>query len=697
MASGACRGCNVLLVTIDTLRLDRVGAFGGRPGLTPNLDRLASEGVRLTRAYSSAPLTLPSHASIMTAVSPPVHGLRANGLFRLGPQLPTLATVLKSAGYRTGAFVGAFVLDARFGLNRGFDVYDDRYGEKAVGDPAESAERRAEDVVRPAADWILGRGLGLGPRDSAPARPQTPVPSPWFAWVHLYDPHEPYRAPEPYASQHEPYDAEVAYADAMLGKLLADLRAAGQLDRTLVIVAADHGESLGEHGERTHGVFVYDATMRVPWILWTGPRAEGSGLRAGSSSDALVRLIDLAPTALDLVGVGLPASFEGRSVIPSVAGTRDDAPAYLEAMDANLTRNWAPLTAVATRDHKLIDLPIPELYDLRADPGEATNLFSRDASRARTLESLLRGVTASFELRGSAAEKTTLNADARQRLQALGYVTSSAEPGVRIFGDADDPKTMIGPAEELNRALAAFNAGSRADAMAAVAAIAKAHPGFATASGIFASMQRTIGNLPGAIATLEDLVQRNIADQSVMLVLAGYLQEQGALDRSAALLHAIVAAHPDYAEAYNSLGVVRSRQGRHPEARAAFRRVLELDPTSTEAYENLGVDEFGAGELDAAATDLLHALALNPNLPGAHNALAAVYMRQGRQVDAIAAWKTAVRLDPRLFDALYNLGVALEDAGRKDEARPYLVRFVDEAPHDRYGPDIVKLKRMLAR
>src|SRR5476651_987049 len=171
MASGACRGCNVLLITIDTLRLDRVGAFGGKPGLTPTLDRLASEGLRLTRAYSAAPLTLPSHTSILTAVSPPAHGVRTNGLFRLGPRLPTLATVLKAAGYRTGAFVGAFVLDARFGLNRGFDVYDDRYGEKPVGDAAEGAERRAEDVIRPATAWI------------------TQGPQPFFAWVHLYGPH----------------------------------------------------------------------------------------------------------------------------------------------------------------------------------------------------------------------------------------------------------------------------------------------------------------------------------------------------------------------------------------------------------------------------------------------------------------------------------------------------------------------------
>src|SRR4051812_14250313 len=411
IAPGACRGCNVLLITIDTLRVDRVGAFGGRPGLTPHLDRLASEGLRLTHAYNAAPLTLPSHASILTGVSPPVHGLRANGLFRLGPKLPTLATILKGVGYRTGAFVGAFVLDARFGLNRGFDIYDDRYGEKAPGDSAEGAERRGEDVVRPAAAWINQQANHQINQQSGITNQQ------WFAWVHLYDPHEPYRAPEPYASQHDPYDAEVAYADAMVGRLLDELRAAGQLERTLVIVAADHGESLGEHGERTHGVFVYDATMRVPWII----SGSGFGIRGsrGAVDDRLVRLIDLAPTVLDLVGVSAPQEFEGRSVLPSSAGRADEAPAYVEAMDANLTRNWAPLTGIATHDYKLIDVPDAELYDLRADPKETVNLFARDAELARTLESLLRGMTTSFQSRGSSGEKTTLSADARQRLQAF--------------------------------------------------------------------------------------------------------------------------------------------------------------------------------------------------------------------------------------------------------------------------------------
>ena len=672
MVPGACRGCNVLLITIDTLRVDRVGAFGGRPGLTPRLDQLASEGLRLTRAYSAAPLTLPSHASILTAVSPPVHGLRANGLFRLGPNLPTLATVLKAQGYRTGAFVGAFVLDARFGLNRGFDVYDDRYGEKPSDDPAEGAERRAEDVIKPAANWIIqGSGLKAQGSPTAHAEPSALSPQPYFAWVHLYDPHEPYRAPEPYASQHEPYDAEVAYTDAMVGRLLDELRAAGQLERTLVIVAADHGESLGEHGERTHGVFVYDATMRVPWIVWMGTRDSGLGTRPGASSDALVRLIDLSPTVLDLIAVTPPPEFEGRSVIPLVNGAAavrlkpdtTDRTAYLEAMDANLTRNWAPLTAVATRDYKLIDLPNAELYDLKADPNETTNLFSRDAERARTLESLLRGMATSFQAHGSSGEKTTLSADARQRLQALGYVASSADPGARVYTAADDPKTLISASNDLDRAVKAFNAGSRAEAMGAVRTIIREHPSFSTAQGQLASMQRQSGDLPGAIATLEEMVRRGIADQRVMIVLADYLADSGALPKALALLDAVVAAHPDEVEAHNSLGVVAMRMGRHDRAREAFRKVLELDPTSTTAYANLGADALSSGDLQGAVGELTRAL----------------------------------ELDPRQYTVLYNRAMALDTLGRRDEARRDMERFINESPPDRFSREIAEFRTLLRR
>jgi arylsulfatase A-like enzyme/Tfp pilus assembly protein PilF len=676
---GTCAGCNVLLITIDTLRSDRVGAFGGPAGLTPALDRLAATGLRFTRAYSAAPLTLPSHATILTGVSPPVHGIRANGLFRLGPALPTLATILKTSGYRTGAFVGAFVLDARFGLNRGFDVYDDRYGEKHAGSDTDEAERRAEEVIKPATAWINQQS------------PITNHQSKWFAWVHLYDPHEPYRAPEPFASRHAPYDAEVAYTDAMVGRLIADLEAAHQLDRTLVVVAADHGESLGEHGERSHGVFAYEPALRVPWIAWAGQRL------AGRTWDGVSRLVDLAPTTLDLIGVAGPGEFEGRSLISAMTSADTAAPpAYFEAMDANLTRNWAPLTGVVSGDLKLIDLPIPELYDLKADPHETANLYARAGDRARTLESLLRTATASFAQRGSASEKTTLSADARQRLQALGYVASSAAPGPRVYTDADDPKTLIGPANDLNRALADFKAGSQAPAMQAVAAIIRAHPGFTTAHGVLASMQHDTGDLRGAIATLENLLRRGTADQSVMVVLAGYLQEAGALPQAATLLEAVVAQHPDYADAYNTLGVVYSRLGRHEQAQASFRKVLELDPTSATAYENLGVDASVTGQLAAAHDNLTRALELDPNLARAHNALAAVLLRQGRKADALDHWRTAVRLEPRLFDALYNLGTVLY-ADDRQQARPYLERFVAEAPPARYQPDIDRVRRMLER
>ncbi|HZR23080.1 MAG TPA: sulfatase, partial [Vicinamibacterales bacterium] len=437
LSSASCRKCNVLLITIDTLRLDRVGAFGSTRNLTPTLDRLADEGLAITRAYASAPLTLPSHTSILTAVSPPVHGVRANGIARLGPKLPTLATVLKSAGYRTGAFVGAFVLDARFGLTRGFDVYDDKYGEKHEGDLTEGAERRAEDVIKPAAEYIH--------------QPSAISHQPWFVWVHLYDPHEPYSAPQPWAAQHEPYDAEIAYTDAMVGKLLDDLKSSGRLDNTIVVVAADHGESLGEHSERTHGTFVYDATMRVPWIVWTSNRS------VRGRYDQLARLIDLAPTTLDLVGVEAPPEFEGRSL---VRVTPDTAPttAYLEAMDANLTRNWAPLTALVSGTQKFIDLPRPELYDLTADPTETANLYARDPQRARTLESLLKDLRASLDSRAAGAEKTPLAADARQRLQALGYTASTADPTQRVYTDADDPKTLITASNDLNAAVASSTA-----------------------------------------------------------------------------------------------------------------------------------------------------------------------------------------------------------------------------------------------
>ena len=286
----------------------------------------------------------------MTSRIPPRHGVRDNGTYRLDAAQPTLAAALKPAGYQTAGFVGAFVLDARFGLARGFDLYDDQYGERPSIGRVEVVERRAEEVTTRAAAWIRA------------------AQGPWFAWVHVYDPHEPYAAPEPFASRYAstPYDGEVAYADAALGRMLDELQNAGRLDRTLVIVASDHGEASGDHGERTHGLFAYESTLRVPLVVWCRGR-----IQRGVIPDA-IGLVDVAPTVLDLLGVAWPAA-DGRSLRARLAGEESPAtvptPTYFEALNANLTRNWAPLTGIVAGSLKLIDLPVPELYDLQGDPG----------------------------------------------------------------------------------------------------------------------------------------------------------------------------------------------------------------------------------------------------------------------------------------------------------------------------------------
>src|SRR5207248_145933 len=303
------------------------------------------------------------------------------------------------AGYQTAAFVGAVVLGARFGLNRDFDVYDDRYGHSGGRADFRVAERRAEYVIQPATEWILASDRSR----------------PWFAWIHLYDPHAPYQAPPEYARGRAPYDAEVAYADAMIGRGLDTLRAAGELDRTIVIVVGDHGEALGEHGEATHGLFAYDATLRVPLIV------NAPGIPAGVVR-APVSHVDLVPTVLELLGIVVPSELDGRSLLSAAdEGPRSSRALYFEALDANLTRGWAPLTGVTVDGWKYIDLPIPELYDLRHDPREVHNLAARDPERSRVLQARLTDIVRSRKTVPEAVN-AAMDAETSQRLASLGYV-----------------------------------------------------------------------------------------------------------------------------------------------------------------------------------------------------------------------------------------------------------------------------------
>jgi arylsulfatase A-like enzyme len=446
---------NVLLVTIDTLRADAISAYGG-PAQTPNLDRLASRGARFTFAHSHTVVTLPSHTSILSGLLPYEHGIRDNSGFRVRAGTPTLATRLKARGFATAAFVGGFPLTKRFGLTPGFDVYDDQMPETRGAVEASMPERRADLVVSRAIEWM--------------ARQQ----GQFFEWVHVFDPHSPYRPPDDLAAQYasQPYFGEVAFVDRALGPLFDRLSSLAR--PTLVIVTADHGESLGEHGELTHGMFAYEATIHVPLIVARiDPRA--SAVPSGLVVDAPVRHIDIVPTVLDAVGAEPDAKLPWRIAACGDRRRRRRRPSYFESMTYNLVRGWAPLRGVLQDSRKYIDLPIPELYDLRADPKEAQNLAPAQRDRVQVLANLLRTYNTAPPNRPG--QETP---EAAAALRSLGYVQGSA-PARAKYTEADDPKRLVDVDRDLHTATRLTEDGKREDAIAMLKSVVARRPDTADA------------------------------------------------------------------------------------------------------------------------------------------------------------------------------------------------------------------------
>ncbi|MEZ5415941.1 MAG: sulfatase-like hydrolase/transferase [Vicinamibacterales bacterium] len=660
LVAGASRAQNVLLVTIDTLRQDRVGAYGHGGGLTPTLDQLSARGIRYASAFSHAPLTLPAHTSILTGRTPVQHGVHLNGTARLDDGVPTLATALKAAGYRTGAFVGAFVLDARYGLARGFDEYDDRLPGASDDRSFAYAERPGADVVQAAGDWILQPG----------------APSPWLAWVHLFDPHTPYAAPPEFRAGRSPYDAEVAYADAMVGRLLARLGPA-VLDRTLVVVTADHGESLGDHGETTHGLFAYDSTVAVPLIL------AGAGIGPGVV-DAPVGHDDILPTVVDLLGIALPGRVDGQSLAQPLDPERA---VYLEALEAHLTRNWAPLTGIATREWKYIHLPTPELYARTEDPAETRNLAEDTARLAGFERSRLRLSAAP----AASAPAASGDAASERRLRSLGYVAAAPAPpagaGAGPFTDADDPKRLVALSERFNSGLTSFTEGRAAEALQAFEAVLAARPDFTLARTSAATVLIAEDRAADAARLLRAAPAPLDGAPQVQAKLGQALRASGDLRGAATALERARAGGYANPELLNDLGGVYAGLGRVGDARAAFLALLERDPDAAEVWHNLGVLELTAGQAGAAARAFRRATAIAPARADAWEGLGASLIQTDRAA-AIEAWRRAERLAPANYDLLFNLGLVLADGPTPAEAQPYLSRFLRDAPRARYARDL---------
>ena len=667
----AVPGQNVLLITIDTLRADAMSSYGG-PAQTPALDRLAAGGVRFTFAHAHAVLTLPSHTSIFTGEYPYQHGVRENSGYRLAPGARTIATLLKSAGYATGAFVGAFPVHSRFGLNQGFDVYDDRFGETRAPTEFVMPERPATAVVPLARDWIARHRGGR-----------------WFVWVHVFDPHAPYLPPPPFDQQYagRPYYGEVAATDAALAPLLDDVRSSGRA--TLVVVTGDHGESLGEHGEASHGLFAYEATLRVPLIIaeLNGPaKAE-----TGEVSDAPVRHVDILPTILGAVGQPTPSDLPGRTLLPAAERRAGATPrtSYFEAMSAMLNRGWAPLTGVVADRDKLIDLPIPELYDLQRDPGEQTNLEGKSPERERVLRADLRGFGA--QLPGARAHE---DPEALARLRALGYVSGNAPVKAR-YTEADDPKRLVDIAEAIHRGVDLYTAKRFDEAVQVYRQVIARRPDMALAYKHLAFVEWERGNVRGALDVLQQAIRSGVTASSVVTQLGSYLSDSGRPDQAVRILEPLAKDADTDPDTLNALGIAYAQSGHAAQARSIFERVLAQTPDSGMPLANLGVLALQRGDLAAARQAFEHAIQVDPRSSQAFGGLGVVFIRTGDRARAVDAWKRAFQLDATNFDALYNIGTTLARDGQRDAARPYLEQFVRSAPPAFYAKDIRDISELL--
>ena len=661
---------NVLLVTIDTLRADALGSYGG-PAATPHLDGLAAAGARFEFAHAHAVVTLPSHASVLTGVYPFEHGIHDNAGYRLPDDSLTLASMLRTEGFATGAFVGAFPLDSRFGLDNGFDVYDDRFGHAEGPSDFTIAERPAEAVVAAAGAWI----------ESQPDR--------WFAWVHLFDPHAVYRPPPPFDARYavSPYHGEVAYTDHALGPLL-ELAGASEERPTIVVVTADHGEALGEHGERTHGLFAYESTLRVPLILAQVGRSSAVP-EEGVVSAEPVRHVDIVPSVLDALSLPAPPALPGRSLL-------DPAPAdaeplsYFEALSASLNRGWAPLRGVLAGRDKYVDLPLPELYDLQADPAESSNLVTGRAGRARALDALLADLPASDPLDRRIAE----TAEVVERLRSLGYV-GGAVPAKESYTADDDPKRLAHLDDAIHRGVDLYQRGRAREAIEVYREVIAERPELELAHRHLAYLHWSLGEVGEAVGTLTRARDAGIASPAVAGQLGIYLAESGRADEAVPLLEALVAGERADLDPLNALGIAYARSGDAERALETFERVLALDPDNAMALENMGTVHVQRGDRAAAGAAFERAVELAPRSSRAHAGLGVVQLQAGDRAAAVASWARAVELDPANFDALFNLATELVNAGDLAAARPYLERFVRTAPPALYGEDIRRLSGVL--
>lgn len=619
-AASADERPNVLLITLDTLRADHLACYGYEKIRTPHLDRLAADGIRFEKAYTPVPLTLPAHAALFTGKYPMATGIHDFYGNRLSAEHPTLAALVHARGYATAAVVGAAVLHSGFGLDRGFDLYYDNFVFSPQNETTlDAVERPGDVVVDKALSWL---GANHQRR--------------FFVWIHLYDPHHPYRPPPPYSTLYpqRPYDGEIAFADAQVGRVLEFLREKNLYDRTAIVVAGDHGEGLGEHGEKTHGFFIYDSTRRVPLIFklpahWPVRRKEVT---------TPVSLIDVLPTVLRVVGLAVPPGVQGKNLLPLMQGGRDERREgiYAETFLPRLHFNWSELRSVQVGDYHFIDAPKPELYDLSRDPQEQENLFEQRRTFAKQLQQRLSHLVSKYSSGLDRGEKAPLDPVLVEKLRALGYVAASGGSMPTSRGrQLSDPKDRIQMYELITEAFAESQKQNYDASMAklrATFAIEKDSP------PVHYFLGRNYYHKQDFASAIREFAQ-------------------------------VVRFRPDYPLAAYYLGLAYGGAGDWDQAITHLRQALAIEPTNFLAAFKLGGAYLKVGRTSEGAAAFERAATLHPNYAPAHIALGVVLLEQGQLDQAIQALRKGVELVPGDIRTRLTLAKALEAKGLHEEAQ----------------------------
>jgi arylsulfatase A-like enzyme/Flp pilus assembly protein TadD len=631
-----------ILVTIDTLRADHVGSYGSPTARTPTLDGLAHRGVRFEHAISPVPLTLPSHASLMTALQPPAHGVRNNSTYVLSDDVPVIAEQMRDAGFTTAAFVAAIVLDPRYGLARGFDTYDAEIGFRRASKTGFSfAERTADRVVDSALGWLAD------------------APDHFFVWIHLYDPHADYQPPPAFelAMPGDPYGGEIAFADSQIGRFLKAVEARWPDGRTLVVATSDHGDALGEHGEVTHSYGIYDSTQRVP-LIWSG-----AGLPSGVVVPGTVRLIDVAPTILSLAGAPPLPGAEGESLAPLwESPTSTGRVAYVETLATRFDMNWSPLLGIRTDDWKYIRAPRPELYDVRSDPGELENLYEEHPEEARDLDHLVDLALA--ETRPS--ERVEIDARQREQLESLGYVVNGEEP---IGGDparvgGPDPKDHMEEARVLADASVLLADGQAREALDLLESV---EGGGRRVQTMRAQAAREVDDLVATERAGRALIE--LGDEvGGRVTLGAVFLDRGDVD--AAESEFLAAYDESSREAGPLLGLARvaEERGDRAVAEQRLRQAMARQPSGTEARWRLAVILIETGREEEGHALLAELPADSIDKPHVLARLGQAEQKAGNRDDAIRRLAAAADGLPDNAQVRMVLIALLDEAGRIDEA-----------------------------